>query len=249
MAKVKRKSSQKKVKILPVSNRFQCLTEETCPPEVLTYQESIIPKGFFKVGRKTMSKKVGKINNKRIRPGNSFNLFGEGHIRSRRDASASLTMFSIQNKFKLLEDNEEEELSGIIRVSKIKRSPKKRLKKCRHCNFKKRSCNLDESNCTALKRNCFLCNKKRHFPKSLSCKYQRNLSRNKKQKQHNQNKGLDHKMRILVQERINQLESKNFKNNDDAMKVPNDLVPYVMMYIFLNYEFIFFLINPIFNIL
>ena len=59
-------------------------------------------------------------------------------------------------------------------------SPKSSLKKCRFCNFKKRSCTLHKSNCTAVSSTCYSCNKAGHFPKSLNCKKTRRSKRKSK---------------------------------------------------------------------
>ena len=48
--------------------------------------------------------------------------------------------------------------------------PKRFLKKCRNCGFKKRSCVRTKMSCKALQLTCYTCKKLGHFPKSLQCK-------------------------------------------------------------------------------
>ena len=48
--------------------------------------------------------------------------------------------------------------------------PRKKLRKCLKCGFKKRSCVLDPQNCTAMNNFCFRCERPGHFPKSMNCK-------------------------------------------------------------------------------
>ena len=48
--------------------------------------------------------------------------------------------------------------------------PKKYLKKCRWCGYKKRRCFSNPNFCSAFNKECFSCNKVGHFPKSILCK-------------------------------------------------------------------------------
>ena len=44
--------------------------------------------------------------------------------------------------------------------------PRKFLKKCRWCGFKKRKCLMNPKLCSALHKQCYRCSKRGHFPKS-----------------------------------------------------------------------------------
>ena len=72
--------------------------------------------------------------------------------------------FEGPNQYSILENNAEEDIEKIMKIIKMK---KVLLKKCRSCNFKKRSCMLDRSSCPALQRTCFACKKNGHYPKSF----------------------------------------------------------------------------------
>ena len=57
--------------------------------------------------------------------------------------------------------------------------PKQMLKKCRFCNFKKRSCQINPENCQAKKSVCWNCKKPGHFTQSLCCKKRRTANKRK----------------------------------------------------------------------
>ena len=132
------------------------------------------------------------------------------------------------------------------------------LKKCRNCNHKKRSCLELRSNCNAFQRSCFGCKKIGHFPRSLNCKKTRNIKKSKnhqlkkkviksellKQKSANR---VSPQVLNLINERIHQLETameghssldSNSSTKEDEI-VPSETIPFLMMFIFLNYEVIF----------
>ena len=56
--------------------------------------------------------------------------------------------------------------------------PKRYLRKCKNCCFKKRSCFISPLSCSALSRLCYSCNKPGHFPKSVKCKEKQLKSQN-----------------------------------------------------------------------
>ena len=60
----------------------------------------------------------------------------------------------------------EEDNTNIFEI----RYSKKCLKKCRFCNFKKRSCILNSVSCKAKTLKCHTCSKYGHFPQSMDCK-------------------------------------------------------------------------------
>ena len=56
-------------------------------------------------------------------------------------------------------------------------TPKRCLKKCRYCNFKKRSCFFNPHSCKAKQLRCYSCLKMGHFPQSLNCKARKFVNR------------------------------------------------------------------------
>ena len=84
--------------------------------------------------------------------------------------SNCLRKFDTKNWFDLLRGNAIENVLEIINVLK---TPKKSLKKCRRCNFKKRSCILDPLSCSSIGNNCSKCQKNGHYPQSIYCKLTR----------------------------------------------------------------------------
>ena len=74
------------------------------------------------------------------------------------------------NTFEALKGNTIEDVTEILNIL---RAPKKSLKKCRRCNYKKRTCVLDPWACISYERKCNRCHKYGHSPKSLNCKINR----------------------------------------------------------------------------
>ena len=171
----------------------------------------------------------------------------------------SLHLFETKNHWKLFEDIDDEDVQDIMNKVQIKTIPKKRLRKCRYCNFKKRSCLLDKSSCKAVKKVCGKCKKPGHYPKSLNCKQRRKLcchlnkrnlsmkaSKVKKPKHqsiYERNK-MDENLLGLVKDRIMKIEQiqkskeKNQQSNTQPIIQPK-LVPFLMMYICFNFEYIY----------
>ena len=79
----------------------------------------------------------------------------------------------IFNRFQLLEDKQNDDLQDLIRSIKIQKTPRHELKKCRKCNYKKRTCVINSSSCKSIKKVCYVCNKPGHFPNSMNCKKRR----------------------------------------------------------------------------
>jgi hypothetical protein len=69
-------------------------------------------------------------------------------------------------------------LPNLIKNLKIKTTQKRFLKKCRYCNFKKKSCFINPSSCPALSSNCFRCYKQGHFLQSICCKIKKESLKN-----------------------------------------------------------------------
>ena len=73
----------------------------------------------------------------------------------------------------------EEQQSEILKKYSKQCIPKRYLKKCKNCCFKKRSCFISPLSCNALSRLCYSCNEPGHFSKSVKCKEKRLKSQNK----------------------------------------------------------------------
>ena len=138
---------------------------------------------------------------------------------------------------------------------KIKKIKKRFLKKCRHCNFKKRSCILNPSSCEALNRNCFQCSKRGHFPKSMNCKSKTKY----KKKQRIECKESTNSVKIsksvlhLIRERTKELKQKLeleqkleeiqrvkqicLSKSFQTEIIPTETIPFFVMFILLNYDF------------
>ena len=120
-----------------------------------------------------------------------------------------LTKFFDNNQFEILVDNPEEGINDIIARTVILRTPKHCLKKCKRCNFKKRTCVIDSYSCKVIQQNCLKCNKKGHFPQSPYCKAQKRSKATKETKLKKERiitKILDKNILELVAIKIDQLE-------------------------------------------
>ena len=159
----------------------------------------------------------------------------------------SLKKFESQNPVSILENNEEEEED--IKRLEIVKMKKMLLKRCRNCHFKKRSCMVDRSSCSALQKKCFACKQRGHFPKSLNCKKSRKNKRSKipvinsEKKSDECKKQISETELILIKERICQIEQYSQQQTSSlCTKVPiqqtrfKEMIPFVMMYIFLNFD-------------
>ena len=78
----------------------------------------------------------------------------------------NLRMFASKS---FLEKINDEGLSMMKQVCTLNTIPKRFLKKCKLCCFKKRSCFACPSLCKAIDRTCYACGKQGHFPKSRYC--------------------------------------------------------------------------------
>ena len=96
----------------------------------------------------------------------------------------------------------------MIRKLNIQTTQKRFLKKCRYCNFKKRSCVSNVSSCPALHSNCFKCHKQGHFPQSVCCKAKKDsqTKKNKTTKNLVKRSPLTEEVIGMVRQRIQQLE-------------------------------------------
>ena len=162
-----------------------------------------------------------------------------------------LTKFFDNNPFEVLMDNHEEGIKNIITRNVILNTPKHCLKKCKRCNFKKRTCVFDSSSCKAVQQCCFKCKKKGHYPQSPYCEAKK---RSKFTQETNMKTEriipniFDRNMLQLVAIKINQLESASEKNlsasfsdesdscNTTENIIPDNLIPFLVMFICLNYD-------------
>ena len=96
-----------------------------------------------------------------------------------------LSPFENKNQFGILTDNAEEKVENILKRVKLLNTSKRHLKKCKKCNFKKRSCLVDFSTCKSFDKFCSKCNKKGHFPQSQECKSRRKIKKENLQKTEN----------------------------------------------------------------
>ena len=212
-------------------------------PSYNEFEESIVKKKDQVIEGDELSKESMKETN---------SVFGRrATLTKLKIKSHSLKRFKGHNCFSILENNSEEDLDNIImKRLNIINMKKSLLKKCKTCNFKKRSCMLDRSSCPALKRICFACKKDGHFPRSINCKRSRMDIRSKSLTITSKNqlpaKGIKVSATnlILIKKRISQLETLNqeeeshFNQSEIIKESKNiDLIPFNMMYLFLNYDY------------
>ena len=147
---------------------FSSLQDMDVSIDILQDEEKIVDK-FFLIGKKNIfrtKKKVIKQKQADVQ-----------NRKKKKKKTDNLSMFTVINRYSVLEDNPEFDVDKIIQRNMILKTSKKKLKKCRYCNFKKRSCLLDFENCKALQSHCFQCNKKGHFPRSIKCKSKRRINK------------------------------------------------------------------------
>ena len=250
----KKKASRFSFQWLPskidIYNRFEILSELESPDQGIDRNEfnevkfevdveekfyllKIFPESISEIFAKERRKTGSGLNKSKVRP------------MSDKMKNISLKEFESTNLVGSLEEKTEED---IMRLSILKMR-KFLIKKCKSCNFKKRSCMLDRLSCPSLQKICCACNKKGHFPKSLNCKSSRITKRRNKP---NTNFQIQHKICSkqileqhlkLIKEKISQLEPcsgeevlvlSGKKKTEERSYL--DLIPFIMMYIFLNYQ-------------
>ena len=160
---------------VPLSNRFEGMPEEPEESEESVCQLNVKVKPTTKVTKwKTIKSKFRKrrkdvgINQTTDLPHNERN-------------ESCLIQFETINNFQVLVDipDENEWIGNCSHKTEIMKIPKQRLKKCRFCNFKKRSCQIDQESCEAKKKVCWNCKKPGHFTQSLCCKKRRTANKKK----------------------------------------------------------------------
>ena len=137
------------------------------------HNEDAVLEHMFLIGKRNIFRSKSKCKKQK-----------RAEVRSKKNRkSDSLGIFSVTNRYSLLEDNPEFEMERLMWRNKILITSKKKLKKCKFCNFKKRSCLLDPEQCKALYSQCFKCNKKGHFPASVNCQTHKKIKGKRLQKQ------------------------------------------------------------------
>ena len=169
--KVKKgKRASKKIEKTFVSpNKFELLENED-----VQMKETITPNSNF--GSEVFQKSTSEIPWKTVRKSTP----GERKNKCLKYRCKPLENLETKNPFRLLENNPEENVDGVLKRMKeieyIQTLKKADIKQCRSCTFKKRSCMIDRSSCSAVDKMCVLCKKTGHFPKSLKCKKYRKIN-------------------------------------------------------------------------
>ena len=209
-------------KIEALMKRAKIEIEENEDESVLENCDPVAPNSIHGTERSKKGKKrnSSKITNK-IKVNETNSIHGtERSIKVKKCNSSKITNkikvkenkaekwvdhFVTPNPFIIVENNAEEDLDSMIQIKKM---PKHLLKKCKHCNFKKRSCVLDPSSCSALNETCFKCDKKGHFPQSICCKINKKSKKWKKiiMPESKSSKPMSKEYFHLIEDRIDQLE-------------------------------------------
>ena len=179
---------------IETSNRFNYLQENSKREKTPTSKENMSSNIFIIGNRNIFSSRRSKCI-VQARPKDQEECAKEGDDRDDNKASNSkvikfdmknrkskwfqqtLKQFETKNSFEVLIDNPEENLEQIISRNKILSTPKKSLKRCRKCHFKRRACILDSSKCNSLQKCCRKCKKIGHLPKSINCKGRKGLTK------------------------------------------------------------------------
>ena len=260
--KFKNRSSTGRANGIEVYNLFENLEVE-CQKETIFQKE--VNKDTFEcmlmVGKRNIFKKINRrIHPRKIKESVQTN---KDHIKNLNNGGPDEDLVSnreYENKFCQIQPNIILTSNNCLKkfetgnrseedLVKILNTPKQSLKKCRNCNFKKRRCILNPSSCKSRQSFCTKCKTLGHFPKSINCKSKRRSTKPKMPVIKNKN-SCKRDVLILLNKRIKQLEvlsqikiaeRKEETSVDQILKqtVPENSIPFVMMYIFLNHGFIF----------
>ena len=99
--------------------------------DILQDEEKIVDK-FFLIGKKNIFRTKKKVIKQKQADVQNKN--------KKKKKTDNLSMFTVMNRYSVLEDNPEFDVDKIIQRNMTLKTSKKKLKKCRYCNFKKRSC-------------------------------------------------------------------------------------------------------------
>ena len=132
-----KKKPYKPTNAVPLSNRFEDLEEEP----VLQADLKNNPEA------KSMKKRKTKSNKRRKTV--VINQTTDSHLI--KENEQCLFKFETENQFQTLTEIPDESMNIIIQT------PKHKLKKCRFCNFKKRSCLINPEGCQAKNKFCWNC--------------------------------------------------------------------------------------------
>ena len=150
----RRNSHSSFVDSIKTKNRFEALMEETLEQVEEHYDDN------EKFETEVSKSEVSKLKSKKM---------------ERRVKKQKTERVETFNKLALLVDNSEEDLSKRIVNFEIDKTPKHQLKKCRKCNYKKRTCTLNSLSCKACQNVCSFCLKHGHFPQSIDCKKRKKM--------------------------------------------------------------------------
>ena len=214
---------------------------------------------FFQ--KETRTKKLSETSLKQFETHNPFSVLETYSEEEIDDLFNGLEIVDkqkvLQTKFMLdrlncsKEEDKDSACGNLINRLEIIEIKKALLKKCRHCNFKKRSCMLDRSSCSAKEKTCLACLKGGHFPRSLNCKRTRKARKSRVQSKtitdqvRKPPKKISSEVHKFINEKIVELETviNSYSNckrlSKQTSNIPCEVIPFAMMFIFLNYDYIF----------
>ena len=119
-------------------NQFACLYEESAVIKFEVKKDDIdnFP-GMFIIGKTNLFKR--RRSRKHVHPNYELNSSSKRQ-HNRKKAQNNLKSFETENRFYLLTDATDDNISDIIKKVDILNKRKNELKRCRTCNFKKRHC-------------------------------------------------------------------------------------------------------------
>ena len=130
------------LKNLHSSNMFEILREIEPAPEIFL-KDVLTEETRNETKNEIHRNKKAKKKNKIVRQGNNSELVHQ---------KKKILPVKIFNTFQLFEDTSEEDITKLIERSKILKTPRKKLRKCKFCNHKNRKCNLNPKKCNAKKK-------------------------------------------------------------------------------------------------
>ena len=206
-----RRKHQDKIKGITLANKFEGLENEP------------VNQSNLKASAETANSKEKIRNLKKERIVLVENPKKGAHTKKER---CWFSQFEIKNLFNILEDIHDDCIPKVIETVE-KETSKQCLKKCRFCNFKKRSCMLNPESCQAKKKSCWSCNKLGHFPQSLCCKKNRKSMKIKYSKveldQPNSNQILREHIDLIIYtiNRLDNLKKVSEKTEDNQFRNRN----------------------------